>query len=38
VKNSDNPETLASRILKEEHKLFPNVIAQLTNELTPKNN
>ncbi len=36
VKNSDDAETLASRILKEEHKLFPQVIAQLTSELNPK--
>lgn len=36
VKESDDAQTLASRILKEEHKLFPKAIAQLTNELNSK--
>ncbi|WP_138430552.1 phosphoribosylglycinamide formyltransferase [Fodinibius saliphilus] len=38
VKSSDNADDLASRVLKEEHKLFPEVIAKLTNELNSKSN
>lgn len=38
VKESDDPESLASRILKEEHKLFPEVIAKLANQLNKKSN
>lgn len=38
VKPSDDPETLAQRILKEEHKLFPEVIAKLANQLNKKSN
>jgi len=36
VKKTDEAETLAKRILKEEHKLLPEIIAQLTSELNPK--
>lgn len=36
VKNSDDASTLAKRILKEEHKLFPEVIAKLANQLNKK--
>lgn len=38
VKKSDDPQTLAKRILKEEHKLFPEVIAQLADQLNKKSN
>jgi formyltetrahydrofolate-dependent phosphoribosylglycinamide formyltransferase len=38
VKKSDDPETLAQRILKEEHKLFPKVIAELANQLNKNTN
>ncbi|SMO77380.1 phosphoribosylglycinamide formyltransferase [Fodinibius sediminis] len=34
---SDDPPTLAERILKEEHQLLPEVIAKLANELNSKN-
>lgn len=36
VKDSDNPDTLAKRVLKEEHKLFPSVIAALADQLNEK--
>ncbi len=36
VKDSDDASTLANRILQEEHKLFPEVIAKLANQLTDK--
>lgn len=36
VKDSDDASTLADRILEEEHKLFPKVIAKLTEELNSK--
>lgn len=36
VYESDDPSTLAERILKEEHQLLPEVIAQLANELNQK--
>lgn len=32
VHDTDTPETLASRVLKEEHKLLPNVIKKLLNQ------
>ncbi|NGP89310.1 phosphoribosylglycinamide formyltransferase [Fodinibius halophilus] len=38
VKDSDDADKLASRVLREEHKLFPEVIAQLINELNSKTN
>lgn len=38
VKNSDNPESLGQRILKEEHKLFPEVIAKLAKQINKKSN
>ncbi|TYP92607.1 formyltetrahydrofolate-dependent phosphoribosylglycinamide formyltransferase [Fodinibius salinus] len=38
VKDSDDADTLADRILKEEHKLFPEIIAQLTDKLNSKSN
>ncbi len=38
VKELDDPQTLAKRILKEEHKLFPDIIAQLADQLTIKSN
>lgn len=38
VKNSDDASTLAQRILAEEHQLYPEVLAKLTSELTPKSN
>lgn len=38
VKKSDDPESLAQRILKEEHKLFPEVIAQLADQINKKSN
>ncbi|MDZ7756685.1 phosphoribosylglycinamide formyltransferase [Rhodohalobacter sp.] len=31
VSDDDTPETLAQKILKEEHKLLPNVIAEILN-------
>lgn len=36
IKDTDDASALAKRILKEEHKLFPKIIAQLTQELNPK--
>lgn len=33
VCDSDTPESLASRVLKTEHKLLPNVIQKLLNQL-----
>ncbi|MDZ7658446.1 phosphoribosylglycinamide formyltransferase [Fodinibius sp.] len=38
VKESDDPESLAQRILKEEHKLFPEVIAKLAKQINNKSN
>jgi formyltetrahydrofolate-dependent phosphoribosylglycinamide formyltransferase len=38
VKKSDDPKSLAQRILKEEHKLFPEVIAQLAKQINKKAN
>lgn len=31
VSDDDTPETLAQKVLKEEHKLLPNVIAEILN-------
>lgn len=36
VKESDDASALAKRVLKEEHKLFPSVIAKLAEQLTDK--
>lgn len=36
VKESDDAATLAKRILKEEHKLYPEILAKLTSELKSK--
>lgn len=36
VKDSDDAAALAERILKEEHKLFPEVIAKLADQLNEK--
>jgi formyltetrahydrofolate-dependent phosphoribosylglycinamide formyltransferase len=36
VKDSDDSSTLAKRVLKEEHKLFPKVIAKLADQLNNK--
>lgn len=36
VKASDDPSALADRVLKEEHKLFPEVIAKLADQLNEK--
>lgn len=38
VYDSDDPSTLAKRILKQEHMLLPEVIAKLANELNQKIN
>ncbi|NIT59080.1 MAG: phosphoribosylglycinamide formyltransferase [Aliifodinibius sp.] len=38
VKRSDDPESLAQRVLKEEHKLFPKVIAKLANQISRNSN
>lgn len=38
VKKSDDAPALAARVLKQEHRLFPEVIAKLANELTSKFN
>ncbi len=38
VRKSDDPETLAKRILKEEHKLFPEIIAKLAKQINNKSN
>lgn len=32
IKSDDTPETLAKRVLKEEHKLLPSVIKKLINQ------
>lgn len=37
VYDSDDPQTLAKRILEQEHLLLPEVIAKLANELNQKN-
>ena len=37
VKNSDDPESLAKRVLKKEHFLLPKVVAELIEDLNPKN-
>lgn len=36
VKASDDASSLAKRVLKEEHKLYPKVIAKLANQLNEK--
>lgn len=36
VKHSDDASALAERVLKEEHKLFPKVIAKLADQLNNK--
>lgn len=36
VKHSDDASALAERVLKEEHKLFPKVIAELADQLNNK--
>lgn len=36
VKDSDDASSLAERVLKEEHKLFPEVIAKLADQLNKK--
>lgn len=36
VKSSDNPESLAKRVLEKEHELLPNVVDEMINELNPK--
>lgn len=36
VKDDDDASTLAARILKQEHQLFPKVIAKLATELNKK--
>lgn len=38
VKKGEDAQTLAQRILKEEHKLFPEVIAKLADQLHKKTN
>jgi len=38
VSKSDDPETLAKRKLKEEHKLFPEIIAKLAKQINNKSN
>ena len=38
VKKSDDPETLAKRILEEEHKLYPQIISDLADQLNNKSN
>jgi len=38
VKKGDDAETLAARVLKQEHQLFPEVIAKIANELNSKTN
>ncbi|WP_372638594.1 phosphoribosylglycinamide formyltransferase [Fodinibius sp.] len=37
VYDSDDPSTLAKRVLKQEHLLLPDVIAKLANKLNQKN-
>lgn len=36
VLDSDDPESLAKRVLNEEHKLLPKVVAELIEDLNPK--
>jgi formyltetrahydrofolate-dependent phosphoribosylglycinamide formyltransferase len=36
VKPTDTPSSLAKRVLKEEHELFPSIIAKLADQLTDK--
>lgn len=36
VKDSDDASTLAERVLKKEHKLFPKVIAEFADKLNKK--
>lgn len=36
VKNTDDASTLAKRILKQEHQLYPEVIAKLADEINAK--
>ena len=36
VKHSDDASSLAERVLKEEHELFPKVIAELADQLNNK--
>jgi len=36
VKPNDTPSSLAKRVLKEEHELFPSIIAKLADQLTDK--
>ena len=38
VRKSDDPEILGKRILKEEHKLFPEIIAKLAKQINNKSN
>ena len=38
VYDSDDAETLAERVLEQEHKLFPEIIAKLANEINSKTN
>jgi formyltetrahydrofolate-dependent phosphoribosylglycinamide formyltransferase len=38
VKKSDDASSLAKRVLKEEHKLLPKVIAKLSTKLNSKSN
>lgn len=37
VRSSDNPESLAKRVLKKEHYLLPKVVGELIKDLNPKN-
>lgn len=36
VLEDDNPESLAERVLKKEHKLLPKVVGELIEDLNPK--
>ena len=36
VQKSDTPETLAKRVLKKEHELFPKVVAKIVKDLNKK--
>ncbi|NGP77207.1 phosphoribosylglycinamide formyltransferase [Balneolaceae bacterium YR4-1] len=36
VKSSDNPESLAKRVLEKEHELLTKVVDEMINELNPK--
>lgn len=38
VNQADTPETLAKRVLKEEHKLFPKIISDLADQFNNKSN